>query len=62
MIMCKEKVIILSVADCIRAKPVDDIKGNGSLVMYSGGVGEQCLKERMGDTNKIFVYRITQKK
>lgn len=48
MIMCKGKWIILSVADCITAKPVYGFKENGSLVIYSVGrrSGEKCLEER----------------
>lgn len=61
-LMCEGKLIILSVAACITAKPVDGIKANGSLVIYiyiyiQERGGKWCLKERMGDTIKIFVYK-----
>lgn len=57
-LMCEGKLIILSVAACITAKPVDGIKANGSLVIYiyihiySGEGGEMVSQGKNGRHNQ----------
>lgn len=66
-LMCEGKLIILSVAACITAKPVDGIKANGSLVIYiyiyiqeRGGNG--VSRKEWATQSKYLFIKITRKK
>lgn len=56
-----EKWIILSIACCIIAKPVDGIKGNETLGRIFRRIGKRFVKERMGHTIKYLFMKLPER-